>query len=114
MEFDKKGKLILPKRMNKIITHERTDFNANLFRERSKEEKERYLAKKDKNGNQINKWGRKKIKIPEKIKKEVIKLYNSGLGTTKLSEYLKSEGIDITPNTVYNRLKEWKVKLRSS
>jgi DNA invertase Pin-like site-specific DNA recombinase len=79
------------------------EFNANLFKERSKEGRERYLA------NPKNKWGRKKILISEKIKKEVIRLYKSGLGTTKLSKYLKGEGINITPNTVYRRLKDWKV-----
>ena len=88
------------------------EFNANLFKERSKEGRERYLAEKDKNGNLINRWGRKRIEIPDKTKKEVIKLYKLGLGTTKLSQYLKGEGIEITPNTVYKRLKEWKVNIR--
>ncbi len=88
------------------------EFNANLFKERSKEGRERYLAEKDKNGNPIHKWGRKKIIVPEKIKKEVIKLYKLGLGSTKLSKYLIGEGIKITPNTVYLRLKEWEVKIR--
>jgi DNA invertase Pin-like site-specific DNA recombinase len=85
------------------------EFNANLFKERSKEGRERYLAEKDSNGNPKNKWGRSRIEIPEKTKKEVIKLYNLGLGTTKLSKYLIGEGIKITPNTVYLRLKEWNV-----
>jgi len=90
------------------------EFNANLFKERSKEGRERYLAEKDKDGNLKNKWGRKKIIIPDKIKKEVIKLYKLGLGTTKLSKYLIGEGIKITPNTVYRRLKEWNVEIRES
>lgn len=81
------------------------EFNANLFKQRSKEGKERYLA-------EGGKWGRKKIEIPEKTKKEVIKLYKLGLGTTKLTKYLKGEGIKITPNTVYLRLKEWNVEIR--
>ncbi len=88
------------------------EFNANLFKERSKEGRERYLAEKDKNGKPIHKWGRKRIEIPDKIKKEVIKLYKLGLGTTKLFKYLKGEGIQISPNTVYRRLKEWKVEIR--
>ncbi len=86
------------------------EFNANLFKERSKEGRERYLAEVDEDGNPIHKWGRKKIIIPEKIKKEVIKLYKLGLGTTKLSKYLIGEGIKMTPNTVYRRLKEWKTE----
>lgn len=81
------------------------EFNANLFKERSKEGKERYLA-------EGGKWGRKKIEISEKIKKEIIKRYKLGLGTTKLAKYLKGEGIKITPNTVYRRLKEWGIELR--
>ena len=52
------------------------------------------------------------LEIPDKTKKEVIKLYKLGLGTTKLSQYLLGEGIEITPNTVYKRLKEWKVNIR--
>lgn len=99
----------------KLLTHLLSaiaEFNANLFKERSREGRERYLAEKDKNGNPINKWGRNKILIPDKIKKEMIKRYKLGLGTTKLAKYLKSEGINITPNTVYRRLKEWNIELR--
>lgn len=88
------------------------EFNANLFKERSREGRERYLAEKDENGNLINKWGRNKIEIPEKLKKEIIKLYKSGFGTTFLSKFLKSKGIDISVNTVYRRLREWGIKLR--
>lgn len=76
-----------------------------MFKERSKEGKDRYLA-------EGGKWGRKRIEIPEKTKKEVIKLYKLGLGTTKLSKYLIGENIQITPNTVYLRLKEWNVEIR--
>ena len=76
------------------------EFNANLFKERSKEGRERHLA-------EGGKWGRKRIVISDKIKKEVIKLYKLGLGSTKLAKYLIGEGIQITPNTVYLRLKEW-------
>ena len=89
------------------------EFNANLFKERSREGRERYLAEKDKKGNLINRWGRKRIKIPDKTKKEVIRLYKLGLGTTKLSKYLLGEGIEISPNTVYRRLIEWKVEIRN-
>jgi len=88
------------------------EFNANLFKERSKEGRERYLAEKDQKGNLINKWGRKRIEIPDKVKKEVIRLYRLGLGTTKLSKYLAGEGIEISPNTTYKRLKEWNVNIR--
>jgi len=90
------------------------EFNANLFKERSKEGRERYLAEVDEDGNPIHSWGRTKIIIPEKIKKEVVKLYKLGLGSTKLSKYLIGEGIKITPNTVYRRLKEWNVEIRES
>ena len=76
-----------------------------MFKERSKEGRERYLA-------EGGKWGRKRIEISDKIKKEVIKLYKLGLGTTKLSKYLKGENIEMTPNTVYLRLKEWNVEIR--
>ena len=81
------------------------EFEAGLFKERSKEGRERYLA-------EGGKWGRKKIEIPENLKKKIIELYEAGLGTTKLSNFLKTYDIKISPVSVYRRLKEWDVKIR--
>jgi len=81
------------------------EFEAGLFKERSKEGRERYIS-------QGGKWGRKKIDIPENLKKQAMKKYENGLGTTKISNFLKSNSIDISPTTVYRRLKEWNVEIR--
>jgi DNA invertase Pin-like site-specific DNA recombinase len=88
------------------------EFEADLFKERSREGRERYLAEKDKNGNLINKWGRKKIDISESLKKQLIKKYEDGLGTTKLSTFLKTKDIKMSPTTIYRRLIDWNVDLR--
>ena len=81
------------------------EFEAGLFKERSKEGRERYIA-------QGGIWGRKKIDIPEYIKKQMITKYKDGLGTTKIWNYLKIKDIKMSPPTVYRRLKEWEVELR--
>jgi len=81
-------------------------FEVELFKERSKEGRERYL---DEGGE----WGRKKIEINPGLKTQVIRRYNTGVGTTKLSRFLASHGVDMSPTTLWRRLVEWGVVLRS-
>lgn len=76
-----------------------------MFKERSKEGRERYLS-------EGKVWGRKKIEIEPRLKSQVIRRYNSGVGTKKLSRFLAKHGIVISPSTVWRRLKNWGVDLR--
>jgi len=88
------------------ILAEIAQFEVELFKERSKEGRERYL---DEGGE----WGRKKIEINPGLKTQVIRRYNSGVGTTKLSRLLASHGVEMSPTTLWRRLIEWGVNLRN-
>ncbi|MHA1150389.1 MAG: recombinase family protein [Promethearchaeota archaeon] len=80
-------------------------FEVELFKERSREGRERFI---DEGG----KWGRNKIEISPNLKKQMIRRYNMGVGTTKLSKFLSSNGIEISPTTIWRRLMEWGVEIR--
>jgi DNA invertase Pin-like site-specific DNA recombinase len=80
-------------------------FEVELFKERSKEGRERYL---DKGGE----WGRKKIEMDPGLKSQVIRRYNSGVGTTKLSRFLASHGVEMSPTTLWRRLLDWNIEVR--
>lgn len=81
-------------------------FEVDLFKSRSLEGRQRY---RDLGGF----WGRKRIEIDSNLKKQVIRRYNAVAGTTKLSKFLAANGIEISPPTVWRRLVEWGVKMRS-
>ena len=76
-----------------------------LFKERAREGRERYV---DEGGV----WGRKKIEIDSNLKRQVIRRYNAGAGTTKLSRFLATHRIEMSPSTVWRRLTEWGVEMR--
>ena len=80
-------------------------FEVELFKERSREGRERYV---DEGGI----WCRKKIDLDSNLKRQVIRRYNAGAGTTKLSKFLATHGIEMSPPTVWRRLKNWGVELR--
>lgn len=82
-------------------------FEAELFKERSREGRERYRA-------EGHHWGRPKKEIEPNIKRRIIGMYNSGIGTTIISKVLNSEGIEISPATVWRRLKSWNIETRAS
>jgi len=81
-------------------------FEVELFKERSREGRERYVV-------EGGVWGRKKIEIDTNLKKQLIRRYNSGAGTTKLSKFLATHGIEMSPPTVWHRLVEWGVEIRT-
>lgn len=68
-------------------------FEVELFKERSREGKERYI---DESGI----WGRKNIEMDSNLKRQVIRRYNAVVGTTKLSKFLVTHGIGMSPSTV--------------
>jgi len=80
-------------------------FEAELFKERSREGRERYIS-------EGNHWGRPKKEIEPIIKRRIIGMYNSGIGTTIIAKVLNSEGIKISPSTVWRRLKSWNIETR--
>ena len=80
-------------------------FEVELFKERSREDRERYI-----DGGGV--WGRKKIEIDGNLKHELIRLYNSGVGTKKLSNFLSTHGIkkmelDTIKNYYYYSVNDW-------
>lgn len=75
------------------------EFEAALFKERSREGRIRHRE-------QGGAWGRPPIKIDTHLKRRIIKLSKS-IGTPSISKILKSDNIDISPMTIYRRLKEW-------
>lgn len=81
-------------------------FEVDLFKERSREGCERYV-------NEGGVWCRKKIEVDSNIKKQLIRRYNAGAGTTKLSKFLRKQDIEMSPPTVWRRLVEWGVTMRS-
>lgn len=80
-------------------------FEVELFNERSREGRERYI---DDSGL----WGRKRIEIDGNLKRELIRRHNSGVGTKKLSNFLATHGIKMSPATFWRRLVEWGVEIR--
>ncbi|KKL93059.1 hypothetical protein LCGC14_1878450 [marine sediment metagenome] len=57
-------------------------------------------------------WGKKKIEINPGLKTQVIWRYNSGVGTTKLSRFLASHGIEMSSTTLWRLLVDWGVEVR--
>lgn len=80
-------------------------FEVELFKERSHDGREEYI---DDGGI----WGRKKIDIDGNLKRELVRRYNSGVGTKKLSNFLATHGIKMSPATIWRRLVEWGVEIR--
>ena len=90
----------------RLLTHilmALAQFEVDLFKERSREGRERYV---DEGGA----WGRRRIEIDANLKRQLIRRYNEGIGTTKLSKYLKIQGIKMSPSTVWRRLLAWGVE----
>ena len=107
-ELEKNGKIFIATEQNinpytiegkllRNILSSIAEFEVDLFKERSKEGRERYIANK-------GKWGRNRKEIPEKTLKNILQKHEDGLGMIKLCRLLSLEGIKISPSTLWRRI----------